>query len=224
MGTSHADQVARQGNATQQSTQKGGIAGLLRNLGALLPGAEARAADAARLDAAHSLYLAAVARARTAAFYAGMGVPDTENGRFEMIVLHLVVMVRALRQHGQAGKALAQEMIDVFIKDMDRSLREGGTGDLGVGKKVKQMAGCYHARSSVLEPLLNEARAGAMVPALASNLFELKDPSADDAAQVERLAEYLVSQDQATRAVPADDLLSGALEILPFAPAAQAAS
>ena len=85
-------------------------------------------------EAAESLYTNAVAAARNEVFYAEYGVPDTVDGRFEMISLHVYVLLRRLKSLGAEGKKLSQNLFDTMFDDMDRTLREMGAGDLGVGR------------------------------------------------------------------------------------------
>lgn len=98
-------------------------------------------------DAAHALYGAAVARAREPVFYAALQVPDTLEGRFEMISLHVYLLLRRLKAAGDgAADRLAQAIFDLMFADMDRNLREMGAGDLGVGRRVKTMAQAFYGR------------------------------------------------------------------------------
>lgn len=89
------------------------------------------------------VYSAIVTAARQPHFYAEWGVPDTVDGRFDMIVLHLFLVLDRLRLE-KGYEDVSQELTDYFYQDMDRSLREMGVGDLSVGKKVRKMAeACY---------------------------------------------------------------------------------
>ncbi len=89
------------------------------------------------------IYSAIVTAARQPHFYAEWGVPDTVDGRFDMIVLHLFLVLDRLRTE-KAYEEVSQDLTDTFYQDMDRSLREMGVGDLSVGKKVRKMAeACY---------------------------------------------------------------------------------
>jgi cytochrome b pre-mRNA-processing protein 3 len=118
--------------------------------------------------AAERLYAAAVAQARMPAFYRNYGVPDTLDGRFEMIGLHVFLLMRRLKSDGEAGQALAQALCDRFFDDLDRSLREMGAGDLGVGRRVKAMAKAFYGRIAAYD----SAFAGpALEDALARNLY-----------------------------------------------------
>ena len=88
----------------------------------------------------HALYGAIVAQARSVAFYADFRVPDTVEGRFDLIVLHLVLLLHRLSGRAEAGRGLGQELFDVFCRDLDANLREMGVGDLAVPKKMRSFA------------------------------------------------------------------------------------
>jgi cytochrome b pre-mRNA-processing protein 3 len=117
-----------------------------------------------RNPAAGPLYEAVVAQARTPALYRDLGVPDSLDGRFEAIVLHLVLVLRRLKRDFPEGLDLAEALQEAFFEDMDRSLREMGAGDLGVGKRVKRMAEGFMGRlgsyEAALDRLAVEGEAG----------------------------------------------------------------
>ncbi len=119
---------------------------------------------------ADGLYRRLVDQARDPVFYALCGVPDTLDGRFDMIVLHVSLVVRRLRAGEIAEKALAQMLFDTMMDDMDRSLREMGVGDLGVGRRVKAMAKAFYGRATAYDAALDEG-ADALTAALERNLF-----------------------------------------------------
>jgi cytochrome b pre-mRNA-processing protein 3 len=98
---------------------------------------------ARKADPTQLLYETIVAAARQPRFFSDMSVPDTVDGRFDMIVLHLFLVLERLA--GEKGNT-AQSLTDVFFRDMDRSLREMGVGDLSVGKKVRKMAEAFYGR------------------------------------------------------------------------------
>jgi len=139
--------------------------------------------------AAHRLYVSLVEQARRPAFYAALGVPDSIDGRFDLIALHAFLAMRRLRDGGEAGRAVAQALFDVMFGDMDQSLREMGVGDLGVGKRVKAMAAGFYGRVSAYEVALNTGDDGtALKAALARNLFGTTEPADDSLA---RIASYV---------------------------------
>ena len=83
-----------------------------------------------REDTIAVLYGAIVAQARDPAFYRNYGVPDTSNGRLEMIVLHAVLVLSRLETEGGSGRPLGQALFDYFCSDVDANLREMGVGDM----------------------------------------------------------------------------------------------
>ena len=85
------------------------------------------------------LYAKLVAQARQPEFYARCGVPDTVDGRFDLISLHLFLVLHRLKRDRPESADLAQAVFDLMFHDMDQSLREMGAGDLGVGRRVKVM-------------------------------------------------------------------------------------
>ncbi len=97
------------------------------------------------------LHTAIVNQARQSVFYAQHGVPDSLDGRFDMLVLHAYLVVRRLKQRGPAAEALSQQLFDLIFDDMDANLREIGVGDLSVGKKVKKMAQAFFGRAAAYD-------------------------------------------------------------------------
>jgi cytochrome b pre-mRNA-processing protein 3 len=128
-------------------------------------------------DSAAMLYARAVEQARRPEFYSGLGVPDTLDGRFEMIALHVFLLLHRLKQSGEAA-ALAQALFDVMFQDMDQNLREIGVGDLSVGKRVKTMAKALYGRCAAYEAGLVEGDAS-LAAALRRNLFGTLDAVGD---------------------------------------------
>lgn len=162
-------------------------------------------------DQAHSLYLAVVEQARRPAFYRHCGAPDTIDGRFEMILIHAVMLLRRLRDEGEAGSELGQVMFDVLIDDMDQSLREMGVGDMGVGRRVKAMARAFFGRAAAYEAALSAAdddSGEALMAALRRNLFGTV--SVDDGA-VAVVADYMRSVSARLEGQSGAGLLAGAV-------------
>ena len=113
-----------------------------------------------------ALYGACVAQARLPDFYRVLAVPDTIDGRFDLLVLHVVLVMRRL-----SGEAeFKQQLFDLMFADMDRNLREMGVGDMGVGKKIKPMISAFYGRAQVYEKALAESD-DALAQALARNLY-----------------------------------------------------
>jgi cytochrome b pre-mRNA-processing protein 3 len=130
---------------------------------------------------ARRLYEAVVAQARQPVFFAEWEVPDTIDGRFEMVTLHAHLVLRRLKDGGAETSPLAQALFDVMFADMDASLREMGAGDLGVGRRVKQMATGFYGRVAAYDAGLAGGD-GVLGAALRRNLFGTVSPSSDSLA------------------------------------------
>ncbi len=117
------------------------------------------------------LYGAAVAAARAPVLYARLGVPDTLDGRFDLVGLHVCLLIRRLRRLPPPGPALAQSVFDAMFHDMDVNLREMGVSDLAVGKRVRAMWEAFHGRASAYEAALDDADPGRLADALARNVW-----------------------------------------------------
>ena len=80
-----------------------------------------------------------MARARRPELYERFGVPDTPAGRYEMITWQVLIELTLLGRQGEEGRQQGQEVVDLMFRDMDRSLRELGVGDLSVGKEMRKL-------------------------------------------------------------------------------------
>lgn len=122
-------------------------------------------------DAAEILYPVLVEKARTPVFYQSLGVPDTTTGRFDMIALHVVLLVNRLKSEGKSGAKLSQALFDRFFLDMDYSLRESGVGDLSVPRHIKRMMQGFNGRREAYEAALASEDDAALIEALKRNLY-----------------------------------------------------
>ena len=118
-----------------------------------------------------SLYGMIVAQARAAAFYRIYSVPDTVNGRFEMVVLHTVLVLRRLESEPDPVRRLGQALFDRFCEDMDGSLREMGVGDLAVPDKMRKIGEAFYGRQAVYAAALAAPDPEPLIAALARNVF-----------------------------------------------------
>lgn len=163
-----------------------------------------------RREAAHALYVALVAQARQPTLYADWGVPDSREGRVEMVMLHAILLMRRLRWEGASGQELAQELFDVMFADLDQHLREWGVGDLSVGKHVKKLAQSFFARATAIDPLLGGESPEALAELLRRNVYT--GIAGPDPLAVRRLSSYLCAQDRWLAARPGADLLAGRVD------------
>ncbi|MFN4230343.1 ubiquinol-cytochrome C chaperone family protein [Parvibaculum sp.] len=156
-------------------------------------------------DTPYVLYGLLVTQARSPVFYTEMGVPDTAEGRFEMVALHVHLALRRLRAGGQAGKELGQKLFDVLFDDMDQTLREMGVGDLSVGKKIKALAQSFYGRMQAYDEALADD-GDKLEAALRRNILPDTATAGDHAA---RLAAYGRQAEMELAAQPVEDILLG---------------
>ena len=97
------------------------------------------------------LYGTIVAQARSPIFYSGYGVPDTVSGRFDMVVLHMVLFLRRLKRESETVQVLGQEVFNLFCRDMDDNFREMGVGDLAVPKRMQAFGEAFYGRAAAYD-------------------------------------------------------------------------
>jgi cytochrome b pre-mRNA-processing protein 3 len=127
-----------------------------------------------------ALYGTIVAQARCPTFYLAYGVPDTVAGRLDMILLHLVLLLRQLAR-GQskapgAPTPIGQQLFERFCRDIDDNFREMGVGDLAVPKEMQRVAEAFYGRAKAYESALADDSAAALEAAVARNVFGVTEP------------------------------------------------
>ena len=157
------------------------------------------------------LYDSIVAQSRVEAFYRDLGVPDTVEGRFELIVLHLHLVLERLRREGAAGKRLSQTLIEAFVTDMDDSMREFGIGDMGVPRRVKKAAAAVYERSAAYAAT-QQTEANVLAQVLLEHVYF--GACSDDRLPV-RLADYVRRTGVELESVGSNSILSGDLAFSP---------
>jgi cytochrome b pre-mRNA-processing protein 3 len=148
------------------------------------------------------LYGAIVAQARSPAFYSRYGVPDTVEGRLEMIVLHVVLLLRRLAGEAAEVRARGQRVFDLFCRDMDDNLREMGVGDLAVPRQMRRIGAAFYGRSAAYEAALASDDPQLLAQALTRNI--LPDGAAN-AGNGARLAAYVRESERHLAAIDACD-------------------
>lgn len=163
--------------------------------------------------AGFELYGAAVRAGRDPYFYATLDVPDTLDGRFDLVGVHVVLVIRHLRDLGERGTRLAQAVFDAMFSDMDFNLREMGVGDLAVGKRNREMWEALHGRAQAYEAPLVARDVSALAEALARNIWRA-DPPPPGAPLA--LAALVLRRDDE---LDGQDLLAGRVAFAPVQPA-----
>jgi cytochrome b pre-mRNA-processing protein 3 len=161
---------------------------------------------------AQRLYAALAAQARRPEFFISCGVPDTIDGRFEMVALHAFLLFRRLKGQGDKAGAVAQAVYDVMFADFDASVREMGAQDLGVGRRIKFMTEAMNGRFQAYEAGLAHVQSqGAQTElelALKRNLYGTTEP-VDQC--LKKMTDYMKRADAELAALPIDQLMRGVL-------------
>ncbi len=116
-----------------------------------------------------AIYGMIVTQAREPLFYRDLAVPDTVNGRFDLLLLHLWLALRRLKSV-EGGAALSQGLFDHFCGDMDDNLREMGTSDLKVPKRMQAFGEAFYGRTAAYDMALTESRE-ALAQAICKNIL-----------------------------------------------------
>lgn len=159
-------------------------------------------------------YTAITRQARLPTHYGAGGVPDSFDGRFDMLALHVHLVLRRLRSDGIARDDIGQELFDIFFRDMDQAMRESGVGDLGVGKKIRKMAQAYYGRAAAYDDALGKTAPAskktkpALVAVLVRNLYPDTAPDADN-ERLEALADEVYALEAKLQERGLDDILAG---------------
>jgi len=159
-----------------------------------------------RHEKARSLYGSIVTQARARAFYAHWGVPDTAEGRFEMIVLHLVMVLHRLGREGEAGQRLARALTEAFAVDLDDNLREMTVGDLAVPRHVKRAVGALHERHVSYGAAFTAADDAPLTAALQAKLQAV---GAGGGLEAGRLCAYIRQVSHRLDLLPSAEVLAG---------------
>ena len=165
--------------------------------------------------AGFELYTASVRAARAPYFFSALGVPDTLDGRFDMVGLFVFLVVNRLHAASEEGKKLAQAVFDAMFSDMDINLREIGISDMRVAKSVKDMWNAFNGRSAAYAAALAAGDEGALAAAIARNVWRGREP--DENARA--LARVVMAQYRHLQSQPVEPLFKGQPAFLPVAEA-----
>ena len=154
------------------------------------------------------LFAGLSAAARHPALFLDHAVPDTVEGRYDMMVLHLFLLVQRLQGGSPKARQVGQAVCDRFFTEMDRAMREMGVGDLTVPKKMTKIAELYAGCAKVYAEALAAGDRAALAAALQRNVYEGNTAMA---AQADALAGYAQAAAAALAAAPEAALIEGRL-------------
>lgn len=143
---------------------------------------------------------------RQPAFYGDLGVADTVEGRLEMLMLFVGLVVHRLSQ-GPAGREVARDLSECFIDDMERSIREIGYDDSGLKRRLKKVMGAFYGRTEATAAALASEATTALSDTLARNVYGGRA----DPASLGSLTDYVRRLADSLSQMPLDELIAGAL-------------
>ncbi|MBL4907619.1 MAG: hypothetical protein JKX94_09225 [Sneathiella sp.] len=165
-------------------------------------------------QASQTLYQEIVRQARQPVFYLEAEVPDTIDGRYEMISLHAFLVMRRFKRDDEDLQVLSQAVFDLMFADMDQSLREIGVGDLSVGKRIKAMAKVFYGRIVAYETALDGGSETLETALVRNHYGTLQErPKADSVAN---LAGYIREMDEFLLYQKTSDLKAGFVKFCQF--------
>jgi cytochrome b pre-mRNA-processing protein 3 len=157
---------------------------------------------------AETLFEALNEAARSPALYADAGAPDTVEGRFEVLGLHVFLALRRLKRDAPASDRLSVALQEIFFRRLDDALREIGVGDLSIGRKIRGLAEAFYGRAAAYEKAFGEGQE-ALAAALARNVFE-----SADAGPARLLADYALKADHRLASAEADGLFDAIKDLM----------
>jgi len=145
-----------------------------------------------------------VAAARRPALYEALDAPDRIDGRFELLTLHVGLVLRRLTALGGLGEAIAEELVNSVFTHFDDTLREMAIGDMGVSKRLKKMASAFYGRNAAYAAALDAGSRAELAAALARNVYGVKP-----GPKAALLADYVATLDGALGRTPIEDFAAG---------------
>ncbi len=166
------------------------------------------AGRAARKEAAEKIYDSIVAQSRNPGFYLHCSVPDTLSGRFDMLVIHMFIVLQILKIGGREGQLLAQEIVEAFIREMDTMVRDLGVSDRNVPKEVRKIAQLFYGQLLAYSTTMQRND----IPGLAEEIwksFQSAEASVEQQVAADDLAQYIVQSIKNIQEMPLNMLLQG---------------
>ena len=166
-----------------------------------------------------ALYTAAVTAARDPFLFTTIGVPDTLDGRFDIVGVHAFLVIQRLKREPEPGPALAQALFDAMFSDMDINLREMGVSDMSLGRRVRAMWEAFHGRALAYSQAMEAHDTPALEAALARNIWRGAPPPSEGAAAA--LARLMRAQEACLTGQSMERLGAGDIHFLPAREACQ---
>lgn len=165
-------------------------------------------------DVGHKLFTSVIDQSRLASFYSELAVEDNLDGRFDLMSLHMAMILQKLDQNEQNTDAAKLKRIvqETMFDNLDLTLREIGVGDLGVGKKIKVMAEAFYGRMMVYQDLFDVKDEQRMCDALQRNLYREREVSQEMLAA---MTKYVYDQFELIESQNMEKFMTGDVNFLP---------
>lgn len=165
-------------------------------------------------DSGQGLFLSIIEQSRLPFFYADMGVADSIDGRFDVMVLHMAILLDKLDMHSdEVPEAMKLRRIvqEIMFDNLDLTLREIGVGDLGVGKKIKVMAEAFYGRVKAYQALFLSENLEEMSEAIKRNVYRGNET---DKNILSHLSAYIFKMQHDVSKQPIVDIMEGKITFL----------
>jgi len=159
-----------------------------------------------------AIYDTVMRQSRSPELYLEMSVPDTVDGRFDLLAVHMHMVLRRIKDQGDSAQIMGQKLFDAMFRDMDTQLREIGIGDMGIGKRIKKMAQGFYGRMESFDVGLDSEDESILSAALERNVYRHGLPEHPEA--LTRLAAYVRAQHGHIESQTIDDIVAGKLSFL----------
>ena len=146
-----------------------------------------------------------VAASRRPALYEALEAPDRIDGRFELLTLHVGLVLRRLVSIGGLGHEIAQDLVNTVFLHFDDTLREMALSDVSVSKRLKVMKEAFYGRNTAYAAALDSGSRAELATALARNVYG----AAGGAPRAAELADYVAALDAALAGTPLEDFIMG---------------
>ncbi|CAK0768643.1 cytochrome b pre-mRNA-processing protein 3 [Azospirillaceae bacterium] len=165
---------------------------------------------ARRYRAVSTVYLRIVEQSRRPEFFRVYRIPDTLDGRFDWLTLHVFLVLWRLRGQGPGAKRFGRLLFEAMVNDLDYNLREMGVADLGVGKRIQAMVAGVQGRISAYDKSLKSEDDRALIVALDNNLYGTVLKTSDDL--LAQTADYLRRAAKMLAEQPLERVMAGEIE------------
>ena len=156
----------------------------------------------ARRRSIETLHMRVNEASRQPGLYTGLAVPDGVEGRFESLILHVILVLRRLNRLPAPAADVAQDLVNSVFLQLDASLRELGVGDFGVPKRMKKLGAAFYGRAANYDAALDAGDGATLATALARNVLGVDDPAAASG-----LAAYVLAADRGLAEADLDELI-----------------